>query len=249
MSDWLFDLGNSRFKFAPLQAAGVGVVQAWAHGAEVTTAAARQALPTGDTAWVASVAAPALTAEMLQLLRTRFAHVQVARTEAECAGVRIAYARPEKFGVDRFLALLAAASIAPVLVAGVGTALTIDLLDASGLHRGGRISASPTTMREALHARAVQLPASGGDYAEFANDTEAALASGCDGAAVALIERSLQHAAALLGQRPTLIVHGGGATPLLPLLPDAVYRPSLVLEGLACWAGHSMRHAARINPC
>ncbi|MGV8959881.1 MAG: type III pantothenate kinase [Stenotrophomonas sp.] len=249
MSDWLFDLGNSRFKFAPLQAAGVGTVQAWAHGAEAMTETAREALPTGATAWVASVAAPGLTAEMLQVLHTRFAQVRVARTQAECAGVRIAYARPEKFGVDRFLALLAAASAAPVLVAGVGTALTIDLLDAEGLHRGGRISASPTTMREALHARAVQLPASGGDYAEFANDTDAALASGCDGAAVALIERSLQQASALLGQMPVLIVHGGGATPLLPLLPGALYRPSLVLEGLARWAGQARHDPATISPC
>lgn len=239
MSDWLFDLGNSRFKFAPLEQARAGSVQAWAHGAEAMTDAARDALPTGATAWVASVAAPSLTAEMLEVLQGRFQHVRVARTEAQCAGLRIAYARPEKFGVDRFLALLAmVASAHPVLVAGVGTALTIDLVDGDGLHRGGRIGASPTTMREALHARAVQLPATGGDYAEFANDTDDALASGCDGAAVALIERSVQQAAQLLGQLPTLVVHGGGAVPLLPLLPAPIYRPSLVLDGLARWALH-----------
>uniref|UniRef100_UPI00358E2AEA type III pantothenate kinase n=1 Tax=Klebsiella pneumoniae TaxID=573 RepID=UPI00358E2AEA len=90
---------------------------------------------------------------------------------------------------------------------GVGTALTIDLLDADGQHHGGRISASPTTMREALHARAVQLPATGGGYSEFANDTADALASGCDGAAVALVERSAQHAHMLLGVAPSLLVH------------------------------------------
>ena len=49
-------------------------------------------------------------------------------------------------------------------------------------------------MREALHQRAVQLPAEGGTYREFADDTDDALASGCDGAAVALIERSLREA-------------------------------------------------------
>ena len=37
MSDWLFDLGNSRFKFAPLQGDRAGDVQAWAHGAEGPT--------------------------------------------------------------------------------------------------------------------------------------------------------------------------------------------------------------------
>ncbi len=239
MSDWLFDLGNSRFKFASLAGEAIGSVQAWPHGAEAMTAAALDALPRGGTAWVASVAAPALTATVMDLLHERFAHVQVARTLPECAGVTVAYARPEKFGVDRFLALLAAAPLRqPALVVGVGTALTIDLLDAAGLHRGGRLAASPTTMREALHARAVQLPASGGDYIEFASDTADALASGCDGAAVALVERSLRLGGELLGAAPALLLHGGGAQPLLPLLPAAEHRPTLVLEGLARWALH-----------
>ena len=34
MSDWLFDLGNSRFKFAPLNGNRAGDVQAWPHGAQ-----------------------------------------------------------------------------------------------------------------------------------------------------------------------------------------------------------------------
>jgi len=239
MSDWLFDLGNSRFKFAPLDGVAAGSVQAWAHGAEAMTATALDALPRGDTAWVASVASPALTATVMELLHARFARVEVARTLPACAGVTIAYARPEKFGVDRFLALLAAADAQrPVLVVGVGTALTIDLMDADGRHLGGRIGASPTVMREALHARAAQLPASGGDYAEFANDTADALASGCDGAAVALVERSLRLGAELLGTAPALVMHGGGAVPLLPLLPEAEHRPALVLDGLARWAVH-----------
>lgn len=239
MSDWLFDLGNSRFKFAPLQGMRAGDVQAWPHGAEVMPADALEQLPSGDTAYVASVAAAALTASMLEVLRARFSHVHVAKTEASCAGVRIVYADPSKFGVDRYLALIAAAEHREaVVVAGVGTALTIDLLDADGQHHGGRIAASPTTMREALHARAVQLPAQGGDYSEFANDTADALASGCDGAAVALIERSRVQAAAVLGRVPALLVHGGGAPALMPLLADAQFQPALVLDGLARWAVH-----------
>ena len=239
MSDWLFDLGNSRFKFAPLQGVQAGAVQAWPHGAEAMPAEQLQALPSGDVAYVASVAAPALTRSMLAILQGRFRSVRVAHTEARYAGVRVAYADPGKFGVDRFLALLAAAERAEsVVVAGVGTALTIDLLDADGLHHGGRIAASPTTMREALHARAVQLPASGGDYSEFANDTADGLASGCDGAAVALIERSVAQAAQRLGGTPTLLLHGGGAPALLPLLGHAHFQPSLVLDGLARWAVH-----------
>lgn len=238
MSQWVFDLGNSRFKFAPLQGAAVADVQAWAHGAEAMDAAALDALPRGRIAWVASVAAQELTARVLEVLRGRFDEVRIVRTEARCAGVRIAYAEPARFGVDRFLALLGARAAHHVLVVGVGTALTIDLLDADGLHHGGRIAASPTTMREALHARAVQLPAQGGDYSEFANDTADALASGCDGAALGLIERSLAQAQALLQAPVQLLVHGGGAPALLPWLQQAQFRQALVLDGLAIWAAH-----------
>jgi len=238
MSQWLFDLGNSRFKFASLREDGhVGDVQAWAHGTDMLREGSEDALPRGEVAWVASVAAPALTAQVVEWLQRRFARVEIAHTLGECAGVRVGYAEPRRFGVDRFLALLGARRQGAVLVAGVGTALTIDLLDASGQHHGGRIAASPTTMREALHQRAAQLPAAGGDYAEFANDTADALASGCDGAAVALIERSLQQAVVRLGP-VRLLLHGGGAPALLHLLPGAEHRPSLVLDGLATWAAH-----------
>jgi type III pantothenate kinase len=129
MSQWLFDLGNSRFKFAPLRGARVGEVQAWAHGAEHIDAAALAALPHGRVAHVASVAAPELRERVLATLAQRFERVRVVRVGAECAGVRIAYAQPARFGVDRFLALLGAHGGGDVLVAGVGTALTIDLLD------------------------------------------------------------------------------------------------------------------------
>ena len=238
--DWLFDLGNSRFKAARWRAdGGIGEVLAWPHGADALAAgdASHGPLPRGRRAWVASVAAPALTTQVLGLLRDRFEQVHVARTLDECAGVRVAYAQPQRLGVDRFLALLGArAAGGDALVAGVGTALTIDLLDAQGTHHGGRIAASPTLMRQALHLRAAQLPAGGGHYREFADDTDDALASGCDGAAVALIERSLDQAEARLGRRPALLLHGGGAPALQALLPQAHPHPALVLEGLALWA-------------
>jgi len=124
----------------------------------------------------------------------------------------------------------------PALIVGVGTALTLDLVDGNGLHRGGRIAPSPTLMRESLHARAAQLPPSGGAYAEFADDTEDALASGCEGAGIALIERSVREADALLGVRPRVLVHGGGAEALLARLAHVGHLASLVLDGLAHWA-------------
>lgn len=236
---WLFDLGNSRLKCARLGEDGtLGEVLALDHDANRFAEALRRVLPErAARACVASVASPALTQGVLEVLQARFAAVERVRVAAEFAGLRIAYAEPGKLGVDRFLALLAAQARGGAwLVAGVGTALTIDLLDADGLHRGGRIAPSPRLMREALHRAAVQLPERGGQYAELAADTEDALASGCDGAALGLIERSLRHAGGLLGGPPGLLLHGGGAEALAPHLPAATPAPALVLEGLARWA-------------
>ncbi len=239
MDDWLFDLGNTRLKCAPLHAdGGFGEVRAEAHGGADPARACASILPVhGKVAYLASVAAPDLTVDLLIALTQRFERISIARTQSAFAGMRIAYADPRKLGVDRFLALLGAhARGAPALVVAVGTALTIDLLDSGGCHRGGRIAPSPDLMRDALHARAPQLPASGGTYAEFADDTEGALASGCDGAALALIERSRHGAESLLDAKPRLLLHGGGAQALLPHLRDAGHAPGLVLEGLARWA-------------
>lgn len=235
--DWLFDLGNTRLKFAPLRAdGGPGAISvlAYADGAAMDDAA----LPEGGIAWLASVAGGAVTDALESALSRRFDQVRRARTRSRLGAVRIAYAEPARLGVDRFLAMLGAHAQAPAatLVIGVGTALTIDLMAADGRHLGGRIAPSPALMREALHARARQLPAAGGAFVEFAADTDDALASGCEGAALALVERSATRAAEALGARPALLLHGGGAPSLCPHLPEAVLRPALVLEGLAQWA-------------
>ena len=240
MSHWLFDLGNSRLKCLQLQGDGrLGEVIALAHDAGDFLEKLQRVLPdAGESACLASVASPALTTKVVELLASRYRCVSLARSVAQLAGVRIAYAVPSRLGVDRFLALLAAHARAPGawLVVGVGTALTLDLLDAQGRHRGGRIAPSPGVMRQALQQAAAHLPVQGGDYQEFASDTLDALASGCEGAALGLIERSLRLAGETLSEVPGLLLHGGGAAALAGHFPQAQYAPALVLEGLARWA-------------
>lgn len=236
---WLFDLGNSRLKYAPWRDGVLGEVVFVEHDGNAFAPGWERQLPGRiSSAHVASVAGPSLTDTLVALLSRRCDHVDRARTLPACAGVQIAYAHPQRLGVDRFLALLAAhaSTSGPGLIVGVGTALTVDLLDGDGLHRGGRIAPSPTFMREMLQARAPQLPVVGGEYAAFAADTDDALASGCQGAALGLIGESLQAATALLGTAPRLLLHGGGASALLPRLPDPDFVPTLVLDGLMRWA-------------
>lgn len=240
MQSWLFDLGNTRLKMAPLHGDGtIGEVVAVPHDGGRFGTALEAALPGRiDVAHVATVAGPALRLQLSRVLATRCRRISHAATVARLGRLQVGYPQPARLGVDRFLALLAASADGggAALVCGVGTALTLDLLDARGRHHGGLIAPSPTLMRQALHARAAHLPAEGGDPTAFATDTADALASGCEGAAVALVGERLDRACGLLGGAPRLLLHGGGAATLAPRLPGATPRPRLVLEGLAEWA-------------
>src|SRR5690606_27079679 len=106
---WLFDLGNSRLKFAPLRDGGVRDIVAIGHDGTAFEAGWDAHLPRElDAACVAAVAAPELSARLVGALAARGAQVSHARTLATLDGLRIAYAQPERLGVDRFLALLGA---------------------------------------------------------------------------------------------------------------------------------------------
>jgi len=240
--EWLFDLGNTRLKWAVLDAGRILEKGALAHGEadfERVLADRVEALPTPSRALLASVAGEDLAARVAAIVATRGVVCERVRTAAEAAGVRIAYAEPARLGVDRFLSLLGARRRAdgPWLVAGVGTALTIDLLAAEGQHLGGMIAPSPTLMREALARRAPQLDVGDGERRDFATDTADALVTGCDMAAVGMITHAHALAGRRLGQLPRVLVSGGGAAGLLDALPlPHDFVPDLVLDGLAALA-------------
>lgn len=245
---WLFDVGNTRLKCAPLAGVRAGPVHAITHerdaAVDAVAAALATALPTRMArAYVASVAGDAVTAGVLQALAIRTRQIVRVRTVATFESLRIAYADPARLGVDRFLALVAAHGLAEagdVLVCGVGTALTVDLLDRDGLHHGGALAPSPTLMRDALHARVPALPVDGGAVVDFAADTADALATGCEDAALGAIERLQARALARLGRPVRVLLHGGGAAVLAARLPQASHAPDLVLAGLARWAARDV---------
>ncbi len=240
MTRWVFDIGNTRLKCAPLGKDGrVGQVTALAHGTHGQLAELERLLPVrGDFAYVCSVASPQQFLATMELLARRFKCTSVARATSGFAGICSGYPRPARLGVDRFLAMIAARSlgIGPWLVCGVGTAITVDLLDGEGVHLGGRIGPSPDIMRAGLHRAAAHLPPTGGQALAFALDTDDALASGCEGAAVGLVQDSIAAAASMLGSTPGLLLHGGGAQVLAVRFAQARHEPSLVLQGLARWA-------------
>ncbi|MEO6172856.1 MAG: type III pantothenate kinase [Arenimonas sp.] len=167
------------------------------------------------------------------------------RTQPEALGMRIAYPKPEQLGVDRFLALLAAhQNKKHVLMVSVGSALTVDVLAADGQHHGGMISATESIVRHAMENRFENFKNCWGSPVGFSDNTSDALASGARYMVLGIIEKSWREASQLLNEpNLALLITGGDAEALLPYLPDnTAHRPSLVLEGLALWAGYQETH-------
>lgn len=235
MSDYLFDLGNTRLKWAPAE--NPADVHASPHEG------ARIVLPPdvrGEAAWVASVAPDALRTELLMQLSGRFNRVHCVAPQRHFGGLSLGYAEPRQFGVDRFLALLACVPVQlPTLVVSVGTALTLDALLPSGRHLGGLIAPAPELMRTSLQQVSSRLTAHGGEVTDFADNTLDGTASGCEWAAVALIENRWRALAQQSGTGAQCLLHGGGAKALAPHLPEARVSENLVLQGLAVWRNPS----------
>jgi type III pantothenate kinase len=209
-------------------------------------------LPTAVPIVGCNVAGRAIEREIGALAR-RASHAppQWVRSAARAAGVRNAYREPWRLGVDRWVALIGAHATFPgraLCIASIGTAITIDLLDTRGRHRGGLIAPGPTLMIEALLGRTAGIRRRAGSGAVagdlgagpaifWARDTRGALRAGARQAAAALIAQAPRAARARLGGTPKLLVTGGGATAVRSLLRGAVrYEPDLVLHGLAVLA-------------
>ncbi len=77
--------------------------------------------------------------------------VCIARTLKSFAGLQVAYDNPERLGVDRWLAMLAAWSPGQACcVVDCGSAITVDLVNADGVHLGGYIVPGLKIMRSGL---------------------------------------------------------------------------------------------------
>ncbi len=122
-------------------------------------------------------------------------------------------------------------------VVDCGTAITVDLVDDSGRHRGGWIMAGLSSLRHGLLSRARRLPAPADDDVELsmpATDSARAIGAGTLLQAIGGIEQAITCCEALLG-RPIVPYLGGGDAGLIaaglkrPLLRD----DQLVLKGLA----------------
>ncbi len=240
----LIDLGNSTIQWASWESGELRPGARVAYGGlDMATLAEGEwgMLPAPERVLIANVAGPeaehALTA---WIRRTWHINAESVRPQREAHGVSNAYLEPEQLGVDRWAALVAGHHRLgeDAVIVDCGSAITVDVITAQGEHLGGLIVPGPGLMEEGLEQSTrirlgERLPGTR-RVALLARDTRGAVTGGCLYAAVAFLDRVTADIAAALALQPLLVITGGDAPHLLPLLAGRYrHEPELVLHGLA----------------
>jgi type III pantothenate kinase len=160
------------------------------------------------------------------------------------AGIVNGYDHPGRLGADRWVALAGARSRVlaarppgqrprPALVVMVGTAVTIDALDADGRFLGGPILPGFGLMLRALEMGTAGLKVPTGEVVDFPTNTSDALMSGGASAIAGAVERQQRRLRARCGAEPLLLLTGGASVKLGPILevPHETV-DTLIFEGL-----------------
>ena len=157
-------------------------------------------------------------------------------SEAEVLGVRSGYGEPGQLGVDRWLALLAAAELidGDCLVVDAGSAITLDLLRADGSHLGGGILPGYRTTLDEFKAIFSQIDFSDPQIAETAepgSSTAAAIQIDYAQSSIEVLPDLVDRWMARLDEKAVILLTGGDAYRVQRelnhtsrIVPDLVFR-------------------------
>ncbi len=245
------DVGNTRLKWALYASAQVDA-PLLAQGAEFLENIGKLA----DGAWtelpapqhmlgciVAGDAVKYLVQEQMELWDVP---PQWVFSSAQEAGLTNGYDFPSRLGSDRWVAMIGAwhRSVAqgperPLVVVMVGTAVTVEAIDAHGKFLGGLILPGHGIMLKALEAGTAGLHVPTGDVREFPTNTSDALTSGGTYAIAGAVERMVQHVRAHCGAEPRCIMTGGAGWKMAPsmsvpfeLVDNLIFDGLLVMASL-----------------
>ncbi|MBC5764784.1 type III pantothenate kinase [Ramlibacter albus] len=247
------DVGNTRLKWA-LYEAGRPHAPMLAHGAEFLENIDKlsdgpwQAFSAPQRMLGCSVAADAVkrrVEEQMEELWDVPAHWVV--SSAAEAGLTNGYDHPTRLGADRWVAMIGAwhrlqarkEPPRPMVLAMIGTAVTVEAVDPQGRFLGGFILPGHGIMLRALESGTAGLHVPTGDVREFPTNTSDALTSGGTFAIAGAIERMVQHMRSRSGQDPVCFLTGGAGWKMAPHLAERFELvESLILDGLLEIAQH-----------
>ena len=139
------------------------------------------------------------------------------------AGVTNGYDYPARLGADRWVAMigawhrcLAQGPARPMVVVMVGTAVTVDAIDASGRFLGGLILPGHGIMLRAMESGTAGLHVPTGNVVDFPTNTSDALTSGGTFAIAGAVERMVAHVRQRCGAEPCCMMTGGAGWKIAP---------------------------------
>lgn len=240
----LIDIGNSSIKWAcygaalertttaPLVSPLAGhLAEAWDN------------LPSPQGVFISNVAGQAVADEIVNYCRGRWSLSPVFMTVTrDCNGLVNGYVETGQLGVDRWLALLAGWTRhkTNLCVVDCGSAVTLDLVLASGRHLGGYIIPGAFMMQEMLIRNTSGIRAVPGGPAGTGpgDSTRACLRNGTYFAVAAFIDRVVNDSHSLYADDFQCLITGGGAAATAELVSvPCLHEPDLVLLGIAIAAG------------
>ena len=233
------DIGNSSTKWRLVHRAGVIARGRYQHGDETGQIAMLHCTDHLEQIWIASVTGTVAEAALAARLVERWGIAPwFARSQASTGNLRNSYQDPTRMGVDRWLAMLGARhrEQGRVCVIDAGSALTIDLVSASGQHEGGYIIPGAALMERALLLDT--------DRVRFDEVVDYALSPGTSTAqavrhGIALAQAgAVTLALAQAGNEPLALLFCGGVGDTLRQLVGrgGQWLPDLVFEGLETMA-------------
>lgn len=236
----LIDIGNSSIKWATLESEVILYTSRCKYSVSEIALDCFDEMVTSPTAiYMISVGSEAVELHVVATCRQRWNITPIRlHTESYCAGVSNGYDNPLSLGVDRWAAMIGAYQLlgGALLVIDCGTACTADVIDQQGLHLGGAIIPGLKLMEQSLRmgTARVDITADGHEVSGLGTTTTACIEVGMAEAVIGFIAGIERLALARLSDRVTVVITGGDAPVLLPLLQSEIHHEKeLVFLGMA----------------
>lgn len=239
------DVGNTRLKWAQYDAPVVGA-KLLAHGAVFLENIDRlaeedwQGLAEPSAILGCVVAGDAIKRRLAEQMEIWDVLPRWVISSPQEAGLSNGYDHPARLGSDRWVAmigahhrLLARGLRKPCLVVMVGTAVTVEAIDASGRFLGGIILPGHGIMLRALESGTAGLHVPTGEVRDFPTNTSDALTSGGTFAIAGAVQRMVDNLTRHCGEAPECIMTGGAGWKMAPSMTVSFELvDNLIFDGL-----------------
>jgi type III pantothenate kinase len=190
-------------------------------------------MPQADKAWVSAVA----NFHIIDDIESRFDKVHLASSQQKFNNLEISYDKPSSLGSDRFFAMIGAITHYPkkhLLVIDIGSAMTFDVIDRDGNHKGGLIMPGLGALRTSF-SKFETTDVSTSDDA-LASNTNDAWKNGTHAMLISSINDQIENFNDMFSDG-MVIICGGFVDEIKNELPNsAQIFDNLVLDGLECYS-------------